>query len=164
MPKGIPAPYNAELAEKICDTISTTDMGLEDVLKRFNKAISPKTWYKWQREVEECKEMISRARENQGILLFDRAHKVALNPLLGETVQTKKEGRRITETIRKKSDNVERAKLIVWTLMRRAAVLNRNLGERTTLAGDKENPLHVRVDREELLAKILDNRGNTPPK
>lgn len=164
MPKGIPAPYNAELAEKICDMISTTDMGLEDVLKKFNKAISPKTWYKWQREVEECKEMISRARENQGILLFDRAHKVALNPLLGETVQTKKEGRRITETIRKKSDNVERAKLIVWTLMRRAAVLNRNLGERTTLAGDKENPLHVRVDREELLAKILDNRGNTPPK
>jgi hypothetical protein len=139
-------------------------MGLEDVLKKFNKAISPKTWYKWQREVEECKEMISRARENQGILLFDRAHKVALNPLLGETVQTKKEGRRITETIRKKSDNVERAKLIVWTLMRRAAVLNRNLGERTTLAGDKENPLHVKVDREELLAKLIGNRGNTPPK
>jgi hypothetical protein len=83
---------------------------------------------------------------------------------LGETVQTKKEGRRITETIRKKSDNVERAKLIVWTLMRRAAVLNRNLGERTTLAGDKENPLHVKVDREELLAKLIGNRGNTPPK
>ena len=164
MPKGIPAPYDPVLAEKICDTISTTDMGLQDVLKRFNKAISPKTWYKWQREVEECKEMISRARENQGILLFDRAHKVALNPLLGETVQTKKEGRRITETIRKKSDNVERAKLIVWTLMRRAAVLNRNLGERTTLAGDKENPLHVKVDREELLAKLIGNRGNTPPK
>ena len=164
MPKGIPAPYNAELAEKICDMISTTDMGLEDVLKKFNKAISPKTWYKWQREVEECKEMISRARENQGILLFDRAHKVALNPLLGETVQTKKEGRRITETIRKKSDNVERAKLIVWTLMRRAAVLNRNLGERTTLVGDKENPLHVKVDREELLAKLIGNRGNTPSK
>ena len=145
MPNGIPAPYNAELAEKICDMISTTDMGLEDVLKKFNKAISPKTWYKWQREVEECKEMISRARENQGILLFDRAHKVALNPLLGETVQTKKEGRRITETIRKKSDNVERAKLIVWTLMRRAAVLNRNLGERKVLAGDPDNPIQVSV-------------------
>ena len=37
-------------------------------------------------------------------------------------------------------------------------------GDRTTLAGDKDNPLRVKVDREELLAKLIGNRGNTPPK
>jgi len=116
--------FDAEMAEEICERIATSDLGLEQVLAERiaeNKpSVSSTTIYKWLRLHPEFAEQSARARKMQAELLHDRAQQVAQTPLIGKVVRDdRKNGR--TETI---SDNVERSKLIVQTLLKRAGQLD----------------------------------------
>jgi hypothetical protein len=62
------------------------------------------------------------ARKRQATILHDEAQEEAMRPLLGEIEKTviKPDGREIHTT---RNDNVERSKLIVQTLLKRAGQL-----------------------------------------
>lgn len=117
-------PYDPEMADEICERIATSDLGLEQVLaerKAESKScVSSTTIYKWLNANPEFAEQSARARKMQAELLHDRAQQVAQTPLIGKIVKDdEKNGR--TETT---SDNVERSKLIVQTLLKRAGQLD----------------------------------------
>ncbi len=117
-------PYDEELTDYICERIATSELGLEQVLQeRQDKQlsyVSSTTIYKWLNEVPEFAEKSARARKMQAELLHDRAQQVAQSPLIGRIEKhSDKDGATVTI-----SDNVERSKLIVQTLLKRAGQLD----------------------------------------
>ena len=125
-----PFQFDAELAQSICDRLATSEQGLEDILDelrvlRGEEKITPglTTIYKWMDENKEFAESSARARKFQAQILHDRAQRVAREPLIGrieKTVITDK-GSESQTTV---ADNVERSKLIVQTLLKRAGQLD----------------------------------------
>ena len=115
------------LVHEIFDRIATTELGLEQVLAERKSAelpiVSSTTIYKWLSENNKLAEYSARARKWQAELLHDRAQMAAQQPLIGKiekTVETEK-GIETTVTV---SDNVERSKLIVQTMLKRAGQLD----------------------------------------
>lgn len=161
-----PFPFDAEMANAICERIATTELGLEEVLAERKKArkscVSSTTIYKWLTQYPEFAERSARARKMQAELLHDRAQKYARDPLIGKIVKvtTGPDGQETVTTI---ADNVERSKLIVQTTLKRAGQLDaKKYGERVTLGGDKDNPIAHTVDTGDLIERIVGNRGATP--
>lgn len=128
-----PTKYTPELANRICELLSTTDRGLVEVLEmiraEFGDAPSTVTVQTWRKTYPEFRDAYKEAREMQGELIHDDAHRYAREPLLGiiEKTVIKPNGREIHTT---SSDNVERSKLLVQTCLRRAGVLNPRYGEK----------------------------------
>jgi hypothetical protein len=142
-----PIPYNPEVADAICEMIATTALGLEDVLtevrKTFPETPGLSTVYKWLNSEPAFANNSARARELQGIGTVTR-----------DSTKNGKETRT--------SDNVERSKLIVQTLLKRAGQLApKKYGDRLIHAGDAENPVVHKIDREEVIAKLIGNRPDT---
>jgi IS30 family transposase len=145
-PGGRPAiPFDQELADEVCERIATTELGLEQVLQERvdqNKtSVSSTTIYKWLNSFPKFAEQSARARKMQAELLHDRAQIIAQQTLIGkiETVKETKDG---TFAESRVSDNVERSKLIVQTMLKRAGQLDaKKYGDRTVLAGDPDAPL-----------------------
>lgn len=169
-------PYDSDICDQICNLIATTHLSLEKIMARLKKPISPRTWYRWLEESDDCRQKSARAREEQAHYLADRAVQEAFAPRRGKIIkkvtnrivskgtvddgEPEKDEVEITETI---SDNVERSKLIVQTIYRRAGQLYPKVyAERNIQMGDPENPIAVKIDREELLAKLIGNRGTAP--
>lgn len=121
---GRPSIYTQELADKICDRIATSEMGLEQVLEEIRltdgEAPSTTTIYRWLEENSEFREQSARARRMQAELLHDRAQIAAQTPLIGHSVKDSAKDGRTTTT----GDNVERSKLIVQTMLKRAGQLD----------------------------------------
>jgi hypothetical protein len=141
-------PYDPEMAGEICERIATSELGLEQVLadrKSQGLAIvSSTTIYKWLSNNPEFAEQSARARRMQAELLHDRAQQVAQTPLIGKVVKDdEKNGR--TETT---SDNVERSKLIVQTLLKRAGQLDpKKYGEKIQAehTGPEGGPIQAQI-------------------
>ncbi len=146
-------PYDPEIAEDICEVIATTHLGMEDVLDKLRGANpatpSLATIYRWLATSEEFREKSARARELQGDSIIDLALKEAYSSRVGVITTEKEWG---TET--KTADNVERSKLIVQTLLKRAGQLApKKYGEKIQqeISGTDGGPLVFtlkRVDQE----------------
>lgn len=124
--KGRPStPFDAELAEEICERIATSELGLEQIVADITKErgeTTPclRTIYRWLESNDEFSQQSARARRFQAQLLHDRAQLQAQTPLVGEIVkESAKDGRTVTI-----ADNVERSKLIVQTTLKRAGQLD----------------------------------------
>lgn len=121
--------YTPEMGEKICELIGTTEHGLKTVLEMIAKEIgdapSLRTVHDWKRVNPEFAAQLKEARRDQAMLLHDEAQKVAREPLPGDITKTviKPNG---TEIHTATSDNVERSKLLVQTLLKRAGQLAPN--------------------------------------
>lgn len=138
MPASTLKPYDPELGEQICDALSCSDKSLSEVLEEMGWPISERTFYRWRESNEEFRQKSARARESQGHYLADKAIVEARTSRMGIVRKSTPKGNE--ETL---SDNVERSKLIVQAYFKRAGQLNKELGDRTTLAGDPDNPLQV---------------------
>jgi hypothetical protein len=110
------------MAEDICEVIATTYLGMEDVLDKLRESNpatpSLATVYRWLASSDEFREKSARARELQGDSIIDLALKEAYNSRVGVITTVKESGTEI-----KRADNVERSKLIVQTLLKRAGQL-----------------------------------------
>ena len=142
--------YDPEIANEICERIAESEDGLEQIIEEMKLTLgdrvpSIRVVYRWLESSEEFRQKSARARTLQADLLHDRAQRYAKQALVGTIRKEERSGSgedlkvAITETV---SDNVERAKLLVQTTLKRAGQLNpKKYGDRTTLAGDPEAPL-----------------------
>jgi len=144
-------PFDQELADYICERIATTELGLEQVLQERRDAnlscVSSTTVYKWLIENESFAEHSARARKMQAELLHDRAQIVAQAPLIGK-IETVKETKHGTFAESRISDNVERSKLIVQTMLKRAGQLDaKKYGDKMQHTGEDGGAIQFLVTR-----------------
>lgn len=149
MPAGRPKIlFSQELADKICERIATSELGIEQVLEeiRLTDGFAPSstTIWRWTEEFEEFRNQSARARKMQAELLHDRAQLQAQTPLIGVIEKTVVNGDKI-ETTRTVTDNVERSKLMVQTTLKRAGQLNpQKYSDLQRLTGaDGEGPVEI---------------------
>jgi hypothetical protein len=136
---GRPPKWDAAVAALICEKLATTNETLPAVLALLKKA-GKKTpslalVYKWRAQNKEFRDQFRLAREQQAELDIDEAYRVARTSLVGEIVIKEKEKGRVVKEIVRTVDNVERSKLLVSTLFKRAALFNpARFGEKIDLA------------------------------
>jgi hypothetical protein len=147
MPAGQAFPYDPVIAEMVWDRIAQNDVGLDEVLETLaNQGVvvpSRAVWYVWLRSTPEMQENSARAREMQADYIVSLAVKEAKTDRIGVKTISSAKGTEITE-----GDNVERSKLIVQTLLRRAGQLDpKKYGEKQIHSGpDGESPIVIKVD------------------
>ncbi len=146
-----PIPYIPEIGEEICERLVSSRMGLEWVLDsmrpEFPATPSLSTVYKWMAANEEFAESSARARILSADTYVDAAIQEAHSSRVGtiETTRGTKDG---TFNESKIADNVERSKLIVQTLLKRAGQLNpKKYGDKLQHAGVDDGPIQFTVVR-----------------
>lgn len=144
--------YDAALAVEICERVATGEDGLERILKALTEERTSqrtpclRTIFRWLRDNKDFQEQMAEARKLQAQLLFDRAQHYAREPLIGSVERTEKDKDGKTKTIITTSDNVERSKLLVTTILRRAGTLYpEKYGEQTTVKGDPNAPIGLTI-------------------
>jgi hypothetical protein len=134
-------PYNKAWALMICGIVSTSATGVLAALRLLaDEGVAHLNYndiFQWQRDVPEFVRLLDEARQRQSDYLQDLAAHVAMTPMLGTVtkVVSKPDG---TETTRIQSDNINRSRLIVDTIMRRSALLNPRWRDKSD--GDKDGP------------------------
>ena len=138
--------FDEELTTAICDLIATSEIGLDDVLRELAPSGTPSlsTIYRWLEEHEAFQALYARARLLQADLLADLAVKESFTSRMGVVRKdSTKDG--VTETI---SDNVERSKLIVQTILKRAGQLApKKYGEKVAHTGEDGGAIQFVVTR-----------------
>ena len=146
MPQGQAFPYDPAIAEMIWDRIAQNDVGLDEVLETLsNEGVavpSRAVWYVWLRSEKEMQDNSVRARDMQADYVVGLAVKEAKTSRIGEKVKSSVDGTEITT-----GDNVERSKLIVQTLLKRAGQLA------PKIYGDKQ--MHTGADGESPVALTI---------
>ena len=146
--------YNPYVGKALCFVIATSDLGLEDAMALVRPELEAdgvkvphhQVVYRWRRENEEFDKLYRDARLMQSHYLVDCAMRYAKGPLESKTVRHQDNGPFGPVTTTTTTDNVSRSRLIVETIMRRAAQLNPDYREKREQDGDKPN--------EELLALV----------
>ena len=64
-PRGRPSDYTPELAEEICEAISSTDYGLEYLCRTRDDFPDPRTVWAWKAAKPDFHQMVTRAKERQ---------------------------------------------------------------------------------------------------
>lgn len=118
MPIGRPRiPYDAELADEICERFATEVKGLEAILADLKAergdlpTPSLSVIYRWLDENEDFQQKSARARRLRADTLADIRLQYALEPMIGTTTTTMEWGEQV-----KVGDNVARSQLIVQTI------------------------------------------------
>lgn len=147
MPAGRPTlPFNQKIADEICERLVSSRMGLEYVLDsmradpEWEGTPGLTTVYRWMAANPTFAETSARARELSADTYVDAALQEAHSARLG-VITTVKPGKTpdTTEVEQRTSDNVERSKLIVQTLLKRAGQLNpKKYGDKVELDGKLE--------------------------
>lgn len=140
-------PYDAEIAEEICHRISATRFGLEEICRQLqdvdSKAPGHATVYAWLSSTPEFMEKYSRARLLQADYMADLAVTEAFTSRIGTIEKDTFKGHETTV-----ADNVERSRLIVSTILKRASQLApKKYGEKvglTNAAGDGPAEIVIR--------------------
>ena len=148
-PIGRPSKFSQEIADRILFLLSTTILGLQEVLDQIKaetgEEVSSVSVWRWTEANEEFRSAYSRAREKQADVCFDFAATEAARAREGAIVTTGERGGKVISESRV-SDNVERSKLIVSTMYKRAAHLNpKKYSEKVTMSGDPDAPIVVNV-------------------
>jgi hypothetical protein len=127
---GRPTAFTPELAEAVCDAVSTTPRGL-DFICETNKAFpSARTVHRWLAAHESFRQSYVLARERQADLLFDECLEIADD----SSGDTKIIGRDGEEREVMDAEFVARSKIRIDTRMRMAGKLApKKYGEKTAL-------------------------------
>jgi hypothetical protein len=150
---GRPSAYTEGVAAQILAEIATTKRGLAPICDARDDFPDPATFYRWMIERPDLRESYTRAKESQLQILEDEMLSIADKTEVGEIVTEKPDG---TET--RKADMIEHRKLRIETRKWLMGKLKpKKYGDRTTLAGDPDNPMNLRhqVDGSELIERIM---------
>jgi hypothetical protein len=169
MKVGRPSLYTPELADEICDRIAN-GKSLVTICKQKGM---PKysTITGWLADKPEFSEKYARAREAQADYLAEQILELADKSRKGKKTESKlveikdADGKLTTapeiKTIT--GDMVERSRLQIdarkWYASKLAP---KKYGDTLKHTGDPDNPVHVKVDREELIGKLIGNRTDPP--
>lgn len=155
MPAGRPAiPFDQKIADEICARLCESRRGLDHVLDEMRDGDFPSTprrttIYHWMAANERFANDSARARELSADTYVDAAVEEAHTSLIGR-IDSTKETKDGTFSESRIADNVERSKLIVQTLLKRAGQLNpKKYGDRVTQehTGEGGGPLVFQVKR-----------------
>lgn len=80
---GRPTKYSLELCESICERLSTTKRGLEDICTDADMPGKSTVW-RWIGKYPDFWEMYARARKFQTEIMFDEMRQIACSPLIDE--------------------------------------------------------------------------------
>ena len=134
-----PIPFDQAIADEICERIVESRMGLEHVLDsmraepEFSATPGLTTIYKWMDQYPAFAESSARARILSADTYVDAALNESHTSRIGE-IEMVKETKDGTFKESKIADNVERSKLIVQTLLKRAGQLNpKKYGEKVDM-------------------------------
>jgi len=105
---GRPTMYSEELANLICETISTSNVGLAHICKNNESFPTRTTIYEWIKINKSFADKYARAKEDQADFLAEEIVTIADAPLMTRTEFIG--GGNSSGTI---SDNVQRSKLMV---------------------------------------------------
>jgi hypothetical protein len=138
-----------EYADEICGWIANGK-----TLRAYCRRKGKPNWvtiYRWKEQDEEFAKRLAEARDLGEDAIAQECLAIADTPMFGKRV---KEGRDGTEITRE--DMLGHRKLQIWTRLQLLAKWNpTKYGDRTTLVGDKDNPLVPRqLSDEERAAKI----------
>jgi IS30 family transposase len=148
---GRPSKYTPELAREITERLSEG----EPLRQICRDAHMPewRTIYDWMYRDETLSAAIARAREIGYDKMAEEVLQIADTPVMGHTQTVDDKG----STIRTE-DMLGHRKLQIETRLKLLAKWNpKKYGDRTTIAGDADNPLKVDVDAKELFDRILTN-------
>jgi hypothetical protein len=149
--RGNPAwPCDHEIGARINTVLSTTSLGLKDVLEvirhDFAKVPSIETVWMWLETDETFRQQYARARELQATIIHDAAQAEAENSRESKAGKIKRKNGVEVEATEVFSDNVLRSKLIVDTMLKRAAQLNpKKYSDKVSVVGDPDAPIVVNV-------------------
>jgi hypothetical protein len=142
------AGYDEYVGRALCFVIATSDLGMEDALADLKPEFdadgvnvpSIMTVYRWRKESKEFDTLYRDARLMQSHYLVDCAMRYAKGPLNSEVRRVKSGGMLLSDEVTvTTTDNVSRSRLIVETIMRRAAQLNPDYREKREEDSDKPN-------------------------
>lgn len=147
---GRPSKYTPELAAEICERLSDGEP-----LRQICRDDHMPAWtaiYAWAAKDKELSERIAQAREQGYDAIAEDLLQIADTPLIGETETSSNNGLTVT-----RQDMLGHRKLQIETRLKLLAKWNpKKYGDKTFIAGDKENPL-VTVEQSffsELATKI----------
>jgi hypothetical protein len=148
---GRPSKYTPELAEEICERLATGEP-LAQICRDAHMPAFQKV-YEWMGRDQALSGAIARAREIGYDKMAEEVLQIADTPVMGQVQTMDDKG----STIRTE-DMLGHRKLQIETRLKLLAKWNpKKYGDRTTLAGDAENPLKVDVDAKDLFDRILTN-------
>lgn len=138
---GRPSKYSIELADQICEAISSSSKGLHAICKDSDLFPSPSTIYLWLSDHKDFLDKYTRAREEQADLLADEIIQIADDgtndymTIIKGDIEYNVEDREVTN----------RSKLRVDARKWKASKLApKKYGDKIELSGDKDNPIaHV---------------------
>jgi hypothetical protein len=139
----------AEYGDEICEWIANGK-----TLRAYCRQKGKPNWvtiYRWKAQDEKFARRLAEARDLGEDAIVQECFAIADTPMIGKRV---KEGPHGTEITRQ--DMLGHRKLQIWTRLQLLAKWNpTKYGDRTTLAGDKDNPLiPQQMSDEERAAKI----------
>jgi len=131
-----PTKYTIELADKICEEIATSSIGLNHICEKLE--IAPSSVYLWLKDNKEFSEKYARAREKQADYLVEEILEIAddgtndLMTVVKGDISYEMENKEV----------VNRSKLRVdarkWVASKLAP---KKYGDKLELSGDSENPV-----------------------
>ena len=143
--------YDALKAQKVCELLESQDDGCESLRKCCAKCdLAPSTFLRWCGDNKELAEHYARADRIATDIQFEQFHD--LNDEEPPTV----EGRVDSGWVQWQRVRLDNKK---WEMAKRHP---KRLGDRPVPGADPENPLHLKIDREETLDKLIGDRP-TPP-
>ena len=148
---GRPSKYTRELAEEMIQRLSEGEP-LRQIC-RDNHMPEWRTIYDWMYRDPELSAAIARAREIGYDKMAEEVLQIADTPVMGQVHTMDDKG----STVRTE-DMLGHRKLQIETRLKLLAKWNpKKYGDRTTLAGDAENPVVVQTETTEELKEILKN-------
>lgn len=153
---GRPSTYSDEIAARICDEIAD-GKSLRTICAAEDMPVTS-TVCLWLTKHKDFSEQYTRAREAQADTLFDEVLAIADDS--NGDIRVDKDGKEIVD-----HENIQRSRLRVDARKWMAGKLRpKKYGERLELAGDKENPLEMRLSgAKAILGTKLARIANTKP-
>jgi hypothetical protein len=128
--------YTEAIGLMICGVIACSATGViraVELLALEGFAITYQDVLEWKATNKSFEKLYEAARIKQAEYMQDLAAHVALHPLPGDVTKTVRkwsDGQYVTETTEIRSDNINRSRLIVDTIMRRSALLNQRWNDK----------------------------------
>ena len=168
---GRPSIYTEELADEICERISQG----ESLVKICQRDDMPgyTTVSRWRADNERFRLRFARAREDAADFLSYEIKDIADTQQVGEIITQRAvmvegeplvndDGNALLTTEIKRADMIDHRRLRIDTRIKLMQMLKpKTYAPKPAPGSSPEDPLHVAVDREEVIGKLIGNRAAT---
>lgn len=144
-PRGKPSTYNPDIAKQMCQQLAD-GIPLREICRQEGYP-AWQTVYDWMYRDAELSKAIARAREIGYDAIAEDCLRIADTPCFGEEMTESEDENGVKRVSIKKIDMLGHRKLQVETRLKLLAKFNpKKYGDRTTLAGDEENPVVIQAN------------------